>query len=467
MIMGLISGNIDSITEENSGGYDMIAYWDPDRPIDDINLEIEENENLSSGDFSTIVPVNRLHVAMDNILQSKNTKIMQDKRNEMLARPFEEFQENGTWYTLTGCSDEFFENSDYLLDDWDKDSYKNEEDVWNAIRDDPTLAIGDRRIMARDTDEGGPPQEEVFALRPGDQIVARDMNGNSKVITLIGFTTQSMIGGVFVRADVVTEGFNFTSYSMALIKFDEDISESGQDAISKDLEREFLANSMQTFIIKQELESMLETFTNFFYLLEAFLGLGLIVGIAGLGMRIHGALEYHIPGLDHLLRIHFHLHHRSFQRGGKDRTRRSTALCRIDTQLNMQLNIGLTGKSTPIGKVKCHLVELFLEFLSPGTHSLAETVVIDVDIILESGYLVTVQPEIPLPELLPYGIPACHPVENDPPGPAHEIHRYTLVMIRILENRRNMQPGVVGEGIVPDNRCLSMDRDPGIPFNDL
>jgi len=288
MIMGLINGNIDAITEENSGGYDMIAWNDPDRPIDDIKLEIGENENLSLDDYDKIVPLYTAYTSMNEIRQSSNITKMEEKRDELLDMPFKDFQENGTWYNLIGCSDEFFENSDFQLTDWDKDEYKDYEDAWKAIQSNSSLAILDESVFAKEIEEGGPEEEKIMELHIGDMLVIRNnlSGGHQKVVKIIGFSTSFLIRGAFVRADVVTgdDGFDTNTSFATLIKFKKGTSESRQDELAKDLEREFLGNGMQAFLIKKELKSFIESFTNFFYLLEAFLGLGLIVGIAGLGI---------------------------------------------------------------------------------------------------------------------------------------------------------------------------------------
>ncbi|MCK4614583.1 MAG: FtsX-like permease family protein, partial [Thermoplasmata archaeon] len=286
MIMGLIQGNIDQITDENSGGYDMIAFNNPESPIDDIELRIEENDNLSIGDYSKIVPLYTAYTSMYAIPQSSNVNKMTALINESLEMNFSSFQENGTWYDLIGCTKKFFKNSDYQLSEWDEDKYKDYEDAWKAIRENSSLAIADESTMKTDRQEEGPPQEQDFGMEVGDSLVIRDRFGNKKVVTIIGFTKNRIVRGVYVHSDVVTteEGFNKTSSYLTLFKFSKGISESKQEDLAKDLEREFLQYGLRTFIIKKEIEDMLKMISNFFYLLEAFLGLGLIVGIAGLGI---------------------------------------------------------------------------------------------------------------------------------------------------------------------------------------
>jgi len=288
MIMGLIGGNIDTITEENSGGYDMIVWNDPDRPILDIEEKINENGNLSLSDYEKVVPLLTVYSSVNIVRDSGNSENVEEKTEELLSLKFSDFQENGTWYDLIGCSDEFFRESDFQLDSWDENEYEDYEDVWKAVESNSSLVILDLMARERNNNEGGPPQDDSFRMNVGDYLVIRNnlTGGHEKVVKVVGFTKASIIQGIYIRGEVVTEedGFDTNSSYITMFKFRSGTSESRQDALAKDLEREFLSNGMQTFIIKQELEGMLETFNNFFYLLEAFLGLGLVVGIAGLGI---------------------------------------------------------------------------------------------------------------------------------------------------------------------------------------
>ena len=176
------------------------------------------------------------------------------------------------------------------VSDWDEDEYEDYEDVWKAVSENSSLVIMDQSAQARQQDEGGPPGDESFTMNVGDWLVVRTnlTGGHERVFKIVGFTKSflNQLRGAYIRSDVVTEkdGFDTNSSYITLLKFKEGTSESSQDDLAKDLEREFLPNGMQTFIIKKELKNFLEIFTNFFYLLEAFLGLGLIVGIAGLGI---------------------------------------------------------------------------------------------------------------------------------------------------------------------------------------
>jgi len=132
-------------------------------------------------------------------------------------------------------------------------------------------------------EEYGPPQEGL-SIGVGSTVVIRDAFNHSQVVTVIGVMKQSLIRGLFVNESVVTGGFGTNTSFITLFRFRDALSEREQERIAKAVESEFLENGMQTFLIRKELEGTLRTIKDFFYLMEAFIGLGLIVGIAGLGV---------------------------------------------------------------------------------------------------------------------------------------------------------------------------------------
>jgi putative ABC transport system permease protein len=56
--------------------------------------------------------------------------------------------------------------------------------------------------------------------------------------------------------------------------------------VSKELEKTFIQNGLQTYVIRDMVEEQLEVQEQFFGLFQAYMSIGLIVGIAGLGIII-------------------------------------------------------------------------------------------------------------------------------------------------------------------------------------
>jgi putative ABC transport system permease protein len=100
-------------------------------------------------------------------------------------------------------------------------------------------------------------------------------------VTIIGIMKQSTFQGIFMREQAVRSEFGAMGASILLVQFRDDLDSSTQSIL---LEKTFLANGLQTVDI-QALGRMITSLINsMLSLFEAFLGMGLIIGISGLAI---------------------------------------------------------------------------------------------------------------------------------------------------------------------------------------
>ncbi|HEY7037127.1 MAG TPA: FtsX-like permease family protein [Thermomicrobiales bacterium] len=136
-----------------------------------------------------------------------------------------------------------------------------------------------------DPDGSGPKK----ALSSGDKtfdpipVEIQAVDGSVKTFTIIGIIDSkvSSLFGIFGREDLITPAFPqpaLTSYYVRL----SDPSQS--DAKAKEIERALLANGVQGTSIKNELEDAQKQNRAFLYIIQGFMALGLIVGIAAVGV---------------------------------------------------------------------------------------------------------------------------------------------------------------------------------------
>jgi putative ABC transport system permease protein len=100
-------------------------------------------------------------------------------------------------------------------------------------------------------------------------------------VRVIGILYEVSARGLWVRSGVVHDDFGVDATSLFYLKVRPgvDVSRAGHD-----LERYFIAHQLITTDIHALLNSILEVTMGVFNLLEAYLALGLVVGIAGLGV---------------------------------------------------------------------------------------------------------------------------------------------------------------------------------------
>ncbi len=250
MIVGVFNTNIDRMVEEQSGGYDVIGIGDVNRPIDDIQYEIENSQNLSRGDFEHIDSAYRGNVPTNKTVDGVNQR-----------------------RSVIGIDRNFVNNNSFGISDY-VDEYESESEVWDAVINDPDLVL---------TQSQG--SEFSGQMGTGDELggTITLLNESNKPVEkkVIGFMDQWVISGVFMNKRTVENEFNITSNSLFFLDVKEDVD---ADEMGKELQKEFFENGFQPIVIGTILRENLEAQFMFFDLFSGYMGLGLVVGIAGLGI---------------------------------------------------------------------------------------------------------------------------------------------------------------------------------------
>jgi len=273
MITNIMNLNIDSFERTLGGGYDLIGVSQTGIP--DLREAVIEGENNPLFDIDVVDRINwEDTVSMSMGLVSINIS---------MAFYGQEFEQEFP-YQCAGVSDHFIEKNTYGFSkvDWDlvypggKGPEEN-SDVWNSIRENDTLVILDGAMIG----EGGfgPPTSGLIDV--GDVIELVSFNGTHINRTVIAFTEQQGINAVFMYNTTAERDFGVSEEKVHLfrVKDGEDI-----EKVSDDLRRALLFYGFYTIIVRDLIETILETQNSFFDLLNAFLSLGLVIGVIGLGI---------------------------------------------------------------------------------------------------------------------------------------------------------------------------------------
>ncbi|TME54183.1 MAG: ABC transporter permease [Chloroflexi bacterium] len=136
----------------------------------------------------------------------------------------------------------------------------------------------------------GPDRQDVrvassrLRVVPGDRIRAFDAMGRSVNLTIVGVLEQALqfTSGVFVDQDVVRAVFpaqeRYTAYFFQMAPT------ADVGAFRADLERVFFPYGLRTIDIREEIGQAFDASQEVLTLMEAYLGIGLLVGIAGLAV---------------------------------------------------------------------------------------------------------------------------------------------------------------------------------------
>ncbi len=249
MIVGIFDTNIERMIEEESGGYEIMGFSGQDQFIDNIHQEIINNDNLTIDDFNQIDSAYRGNVRM----VTGEGGIRRD--------------------SVIGIDRNFVNNNTFVISDH-VDDYGSVDDVWEAVLSEPDLVITNAP-----TDQFGPPGGQMVEL--GSTVTFLDHENELREKKVIGFMDQNVVSGYFMSKETVERDFNITSNSLFFFNVKETVD---PDELARELNREFIQYGFRTVVIDTIIREALSATYMFFDLFSGYMGLGLVVGIAGLGI---------------------------------------------------------------------------------------------------------------------------------------------------------------------------------------
>jgi len=269
VVSGLMSVNINNMVQETSGGFDVIAFT-PSSPImvDPWQYLNQSGSPLQGSNVSNLVPM-PVSTAVINV-STVNPITHQTTYSDL-------------HYSVMGFDSRFYTEGYYPLTDYNRTLYASENEAWKAVFSNGTLAIVDGSVAPQTGFGGGfgPGSGASLTLRVGDVVTLRNIHGVAYNVTVAGFMKQTSFRGFFMQKDTVMAGFGAIGTSLLLVKFQPGLEVSKQAVL---LEKSFLANGLQTLDIQALAKQITSLVNSMFTLFEAFLGMGLIIGISGLGI---------------------------------------------------------------------------------------------------------------------------------------------------------------------------------------
>ncbi|HEU0164220.1 MAG TPA: FtsX-like permease family protein, partial [Thermomicrobiales bacterium] len=174
--------------------------------------------------------------------------------------------------------------------------YDSDAAIVDALKNDPDVAVVDSSALSANAGFSGDEQLTIPALPDKGSFDAPTLTvypsaGQTKTVKVIGVIDQkiSSLAGVFVGPVTGQQmfpkpGATSTSYFIKL--------EDGASAktVADNVERALIANGAQGVDIEQELKDNQRQSQSFLYILQGFMGLGLIVGVAAVGVIAYRAI---------------------------------------------------------------------------------------------------------------------------------------------------------------------------------
>jgi len=270
MVQGLQASSIGTFVEQQSGGYDVIAYTTS-------YGEIPNFRTILQGNFTNDTFLGGWNgVSSASVLPAKVQAVGGNRSYDYTLWGVDNFLIRSNRYGFTSFLPSFVNESTGARED-----LTTRESVWLSLRYNHTLAIVDRSAA-------GPnqftPDEDRLRIVPGTRIRALDADGRAVNLTVVGVLEQALqfTSGVFVDQEVVQTVFpaqeQYTAYFFQM--------SPGTDigGFRANLERVFFTYGLQTIDIREEIGQAFDASQQVLTLMEAYLGMGLLVGIAGLAV---------------------------------------------------------------------------------------------------------------------------------------------------------------------------------------
>ena len=258
------------------GGWDISARVNPTTPIDDFRQAIEDGPNLNPADFEAIGSYTYVPVQVR-----------------------QEGAENQSWkrYAVRAADDGYLSGTETEFHLIAEGYGTTAEGVWEALRNDSTLVVVDAiAVPTRAGFRGGDVPEfqveglfyEDESMKPIPIEVREPATGATITLTIVGVLDEtadafgSLGGGMIAARQQLDE---VSPYPIPTTNYRIKVAE-GIDAaqVSRDLEIAFQRNGMESDVLAELVEDSVSANQSFNYLLTGFMGLGLMVGVASLGV---------------------------------------------------------------------------------------------------------------------------------------------------------------------------------------
>ncbi|HEV2093821.1 MAG TPA: FtsX-like permease family protein, partial [Rubrobacter sp.] len=265
-------GSIFSDTDRLSGGFDVRADAGYAVPIEDMNEALKDAGGVDEDDITAVGTFTGLPVEA----KQKDT----DRKADTLF--------------VQGVDSGYTENVGYGFKSTVAE-YDTREEVWTALREEPNTAVISAQLAPtrENFDFGdGQPSIELSGFYGDDPTLPDDLyiraedpeSGRTRDLRVVGVLEDSAFFAPSVMTSAPTiEGLAGSpvpaqSYQFGLA----DGADAG--AVTRDLEKAFAENGLQAVAVEKEIRDGSASQGLFNNLLMGFMGLGLLVGIAALGV---------------------------------------------------------------------------------------------------------------------------------------------------------------------------------------
>jgi len=267
------------LSNRSLGGWDVFVSEGPTNPIPDLR------QALAAAGSPALTQVQA--VGVTSIVSERRARVCQvTEQNPTRCdasdpRRFES-------YEVRGEDPGFLSNAVIHLQARAR-GYDSEEAVWAALGRDPSLAVVDSGALAGGGGFGGGGfikgiDQRAKQFEPVTLVLLDRATGNTAramVIGVIELGSSNSFGGIHISSRTQEEIFGTADFRRFFLK-----TTPGADkrAVAREIEAALLTTGAQADSLRHQVDQDSATFTGFFRLMQGFMGLGLFVGVAAVGV---------------------------------------------------------------------------------------------------------------------------------------------------------------------------------------
>jgi putative ABC transport system permease protein len=273
--MSTVQSNFNHLflNDDARGGYDIMVTENPGNPIEDLPRA------LDGVGFDT-----NLLAGVDDVT-SANRAVSQ-ARQVLPGSTDEDYHT----YPVYGATEGFASSNSVKLQ-IRAAGYETDRDVWEAVARDEELAVVDGNVLPTDFSGVGGSVFVLEGISGGDagfepieievHNAATDTTRVVRVIGIMATAPSQVFMGVFVQPDVLDAVFGAPESTIRFVR----LAQGADDRqAARDIERALLSQGVQADSLRKLIDDAQQVQEGFLWLIQGFMGLGLLVGIAAVGV---------------------------------------------------------------------------------------------------------------------------------------------------------------------------------------
>lgn len=192
-------------------------------------------------------------------------------------------------YPVRGMDENFIADSTLTFGQR-AEGYATDADIIKALEAEPNVAVVDIGAVESDGFGGGDDQLHLSLLKTSDKVfqpvtveLSDPRGGAATQVKIIGVidTKIGSLFGLYTNKQTIASIYPTPATTLYYVALKD---QAQSDEVAKEVEAALLQNGVQATSIRDELKENQKQSTGFLYIIQGFMGLGLLVGVAAIGV---------------------------------------------------------------------------------------------------------------------------------------------------------------------------------------